>query len=121
MNPKSFENLRLRGGFVVLGIDWVIGPLVDAAGRNAVGNTRIIGREILVTLTSGLDEKEKSVSLYHEVLEAMSVACEKPPDSVTEFNEGDFEKAGYEAHKQFGPASPDNLNRMLQFYGFEEE
>jgi len=38
-----------------------------------------------------------------------------------EFNEGDFDRAGYEAHERFGPASPENLNRMLQFYEFREE
>ncbi len=39
----------------------------------------------------------------------MTVACFDPPASVTEFNEGDFERAGYEAHDQLGAASPENL------------
>ncbi len=50
----------------------------------------------------------------------MTVASFNPPASVMEFNEGDFERAGYEAHEQFGTATPDSLNRMLQSYGFRE-
>ena len=51
----------------------------------------------------------------------MTVACSDPPTSVIEFNEGDFERAGYETHEQLGTASPENLNRMLQSYGFGEK
>jgi len=74
-----------------------------------------------MTVTSGLDETEWSVTLYHEVLEAMTVACSQPPEGVLVFNEADFERAGYAAHQRFGPVSPDSLNRMLQFYEFREE
>jgi hypothetical protein len=59
--------------------------------------------------------------LYHEVLEAMTLACAHAPAGVWDFNEGDFERAGYEAHERFGLVSPENLNRMLQFHGFREE
>ena len=38
-----------------------------------------------------------------------------------EFNEGDFEKAAQTAHEKWGDATPENLNRMLQSYGFLEE
>ena len=71
-------------------------------------------------MRSGLSDKECSVTLYHEILEAMTVAVANPPASVGEFNEADFERAGYEAFDQFGAASPENLNRMLQSYGFRE-
>ncbi len=57
----------------------------------------------------------------HEVLEAMTVACLHPPATVLEFNEGHFERAAYDMHERFGPASPASLNRMLQFFGFAEE
>ncbi len=33
----------------------------------------------------------------------------------------DFEAAARQAHEQLGPASPENLDRMLQTYGFSEE
>jgi hypothetical protein len=49
------------------------------------------------------------------------VASSAPPASVTEFNEGDFERAAYAAYEQYGPATPKSVERMLQFYGFREE
>lgn len=42
----------------------------------------------------------------------MTVGHDRPPESVWEFNEADFERAGYEAHERFGPASPESLNRI---------
>lgn len=62
-----------------------------------------------------------SATLYHETLEAASVASLDPPASVMEFNEGDFENAARAAHTRWGNASPANLNRLLQFYGFGEQ
>jgi hypothetical protein len=47
------------------------------------------------------------------------MASENSPASVTEFNERDFERAAYAAHEQFGPASLENLNRILQAYNFQ--
>jgi hypothetical protein len=66
----------------------------------------------------GLTEEEISVTIYHEILEAATVASIDPPKAVRGFNEGDFERAAYQAHEQFGQVSPENLDRMLQFYGF---
>jgi hypothetical protein len=68
---------------------------------------------------AGVSGAEFSVTLYHEVLEAAAVASEDPLTSVTEFNERDFERAAYAAHEQFGPASLENLNRILQAYNFQ--
>lgn len=48
----------------------------------------------------------------------LTVASVVPPITVRNFNEGDFERAAYQAHKEFGQASPENLDRMLQFYRF---
>jgi len=62
-----------------------------------------------------------SVTLYHEVLEAASVGSAAPPGSVMDFNEGDFESAARAAHKRWGHASAQHLNRLLQFYEFSEE
>ncbi len=90
-------------------------------GRSALAQTRIIGREFHLTILSGLSDKETSVTLYHEILEAMTVAASEVPASVRDFNEDDFERAAYEADERFGPASPENMNSMLQFYGFREE
>lgn len=94
-------------------------PLRDALGRDAVAQTQVIGRELHITLRSGQSDEELSMSLYHEVLEAATVASASPPHRVVEFNEGDFEQAARTAHGRWGPVSPENLDRMLQFYDFE--
>ena len=120
-DPGLFTGLRLLGGFTIVRLDSIEEPPIDALGRKAMATTQIVGRKLHLTFLSGLDAKEWSVTLYHEILEAMTVAFAHPPTSVIDFNEGDFERAGYEAHERFGPASPESLNRMLQFYGFREE
>jgi hypothetical protein len=74
-----------------------------------------------IIVVTGLDDHETSVSIYHEILEAMAVASPAPPAAVLDFNEGDFEKAAYDAHTRFGPVAPETLNTMLQFYGFPTE
>ena len=69
-------------------------------------------------LRADLDERELSVSLYHEVLEAATVAAEDPPDAVMELNEGDFEQAAQAAHARYGIATPETLNQLLAEFGF---
>ena len=120
-SPKSFQGLRLRGGFTIVRLEFVIEPLVDAIGRSALAKTQIVGHEFHLMVLSGISDKENSVTLYHEILEAMTVVSSKAPQSVQDFNEGDFERAAYEAHERYGPASPESMDRMLQFYGFREE
>ena len=66
-----------------------------------------------------MDEAEVSISLYHEILEAATVAAQNPPESVVEFNEGDFESAARSAHAQYGIVSPRTLNEMLAKFGFK--
>jgi hypothetical protein len=118
---NSFKNLRLLGGFTIVEIEFTPEPFVDALGRDAIAQTRIIGKEFHILIRSDLSEKELSVTLYHEILEAASVGSWNPPASVMDFNEGDFESAGYAAHERWGNASEDNLNRLLQFYEFSEK
>jgi hypothetical protein len=117
---SSIQGTRLPDGYLIESLQFLEEPLLDPAGRPAVALTRIVGRELRVVLSARLNDQEKSVSLYHEILEAMTVAVAAPPPSVVDFNEADFERAGYDAHERFGPASPETLNRMLQFYGFGE-
>ena len=118
---SSFKNLRLPGGFVLVEIEFTPEPLVDALGRDAIAQTRIVWREFRLLICSDLPEEELSVTLYHEVLEAASVAIASPPASVMDFNEGDFERAARAAHERWGNASAQNLSRLLQFYEFGEE
>jgi len=121
IDPNAFSGVRLRGGYIIVGISITAAPSLDPLGRAVIAQTRITGRKFHITILYATDEKECSVSIYHEILEAMTVASENPPTSVIDFNEGDFERAGYQAHEQFGPVSSENLNRMLQFYGFQGE
>jgi len=118
---NSFQGLQLPNGFIIVSVEFALEPLVDAVGRAALAKTQIIGREFYLTILAGLSDKEKSVTLYHEILEAMTIASSRVPAVVQDFNEGDFEQAAYEAHDRFGTASPESVGAMLQFYGFREE
>jgi hypothetical protein len=119
LDASRFIGLHLLGGFVVEDLAFTQEPIVDALGREAAAQTRIVGRRFHLLLRRGMSSQEESVSLYHEVLEAAAVASPFPPESVVEFNEGDFERAAQAACDRFGPASPENLNRMLRQYGIE--
>src|SRR5688572_14219471 len=121
IDPASFINVRLLGGFVITEIEFTNTPMVDALEREALAQTRIVGQKFRLIISGALSEREVSISLYHEILEAATVASQHPPQSVMELNEGDFESAAQAAHAEFGNASPENLNRMLQTYGFREE
>ena len=121
MDPASFKKVRLRGGFVIAGVKFTHAPMRDALEREAVAQTRIVGGRFHVLIQAGLSDRELSISLYHEILEAATVASLHPPGSVMELNEGDFERAAQTAHAEWGDATPENLNRMLQSYGFREE
>lgn len=93
--------------------------LLDPLGRPASAQTLIRGNRFHILLREGMDEGELSVSLYHEILEAATVAAQNPPESVMEFNEGDFENAARSAHAQYGIVCPRKLNEMLAQFGFE--
>ncbi len=115
---NEFVDRQVRGGFIIVRLE--IGParLVDALGREAIARTHIVGQQFSVTIKAGLSSKEISVTIYHEILEAATVAAMDPPASMRNFNEGDFERAAYQACESFGEASLENLDRMLQFHGF---
>jgi hypothetical protein len=118
MDIRQFRNLQLRGGFVIKEIQLTNIPMVDAIGREAVAQTKIVVRDFRLFIRTGLSDEEMSVTFYHEILEAATVAVDDPPAIVLDFNEADFERAACEAHERWGHASPDNLNRLLQFHGF---
>ena len=86
---KQFKNLRLHGGFVIKDIELTDGPIVDAIGREASAQTSAIVREFRLLIRSRLSEQELSITLYHEILEAASVATANPPDAVIDFNEAE--------------------------------
>ena len=94
-------------------------PLLDPIERAARAQTIVRGSRFYVFLRADLDQDELSVSLYHEVLEAATVAAERPPHAVLALNEGNFEQAAQSAHRRLGVASPSTLNQMLAEFGFE--
>jgi hypothetical protein len=118
LDLAPFQNLPLRGSFVLVEVQLAAQPLLDPLERAASAQTVIRGTRLHIFLRADLDEAELSISLYHEVLEAATVATEHPPAAVSEFNEGDFERAAKQAHARLGVASPENLNRMLAEFGF---
>lgn len=121
IDPGQFVDLPLRGGFVIKAVEFTEKPLRDALEREAVAQTRIVGREFHLLIRAGLNDEGLSVTLYHEVLEAAAVASSHPPERVMDLNEAGFEHAAREAQARWGDASPANLNRLLQFHGFREE
>ncbi|MCW5552941.1 MAG: hypothetical protein KIS67_12375 [Verrucomicrobiae bacterium] len=121
IDPNQFINLQLHGGFIIKEIKFTDEPLVDALKRQAMAQTRIVANEFRLRIQGGLSEEESSVTLYHEILEAAAVGSINPPESLADFNEGDFERAARGAHSRWGVASPANLNLLLQFHGFHEQ
>ncbi|HEY6169743.1 MAG TPA: hypothetical protein VI454_17020 [Verrucomicrobiae bacterium] len=108
----------MRGGFRCADVQISEEPLTDAIGREAIAQTTISGRDFCLLIRPGLSEAELSITLYHEVLEAATVACDDCPSAVAEFNEGDFERVARRMHQQFGAATPASINRMLEEHGF---
>ena len=118
IDPASFKNLRLLGGFTIAALEFTPEPMLDALGREAVAQTRILGSKFQLLICSGLSDEELSVTLYHEILEAATVASDHPPASVVDLNEAGFERTARQTHLELGNASAQNLNRMLQIHGF---
>jgi len=118
LDLTPFQDLKLRGGFTIAEAHLTARPLLDPLERAALEQTIIRGNRFHIYLRADLDERALSISLYHEVLEAATVAAEFPPEQVLELSEGDFEKAAQTAHKRWGIASPETLNWLLADYGF---
>ena len=115
-----FNHLTLRGGFLIVEVRVTAQPLLDPLGRPAVAQTLIRGNQFHIVLREGMDNEQLSVSLYHEILEAATVAAQNPPKWVMEFNEGDFEESAHSAYARYGLVSPTSLNEMLEKFGFED-
>ncbi len=113
-----FQNLVLAGGFLLVEARLTAQPLLDPVERAATAQTIVRGNRFHIFLRADLDERELSVSLYHKVLEAATVAADSPPPAVLELTEGDFEQAAQSAHERLGLASPQTLNQFLAAFGF---
>jgi hypothetical protein len=119
-SATAFIKLRLRGGFTIAALEFTSEPMLGAIGREAVAQTRATGSDFHVLIRSGLSDEELSVTLYHEVVEAATVASQHPPVNVMELNEAGFERVARQMRLELERASPENLNRMLQIFGFPE-
>lgn len=118
LDLAGFQNLSLCGGFLLVEVQLTGGPLLDPLERAAAAQTIIRGSRFHILVRADLDEREISISLYHEILEAAVLATEFPPARLREFNEGDFENAAHDAYQRWGNASPERLNQMLAEFGF---
>ena len=70
----AFQNLVLRGGFVLAEVRLTSQFLLDPLGRPATAQTIIRDKRLHIFLRTNLDERDLSISLYHEVLEAATLA-----------------------------------------------
>lgn len=109
IDSQQFTELQLRGGFVIKEVKFTDEPLVDALEREAIAQTRIVGREFRLLIRAKLSDEELSVTLYHEILEAAAVASVRPPVVLMDFNEAAFERAARDAFVRWGQASPETL------------
>ncbi len=113
-----FSNLPLPHGILLIGITETDEATTDPIGRPALARTSITGSRMEIVLMRGMEERERSISIYHEILEGLTVALAEPPPLVGEFNEADFEAAAITAHVRFGFADPQNVAKFLQTFGF---
>jgi subtilisin-like proprotein convertase family protein len=67
-----------------------------------------------------LSDTEVSISIYHEILEAVTVAHDSPPESLSILNEAGFEQAAQDAHQKYGFATPSSVIEFLKNYEFNE-
>ena len=119
MDLTSFNEINLAGGFYLRAVRVSSVEMIDPLGRPALAKSVIEGQNISISIIS-LPDNETSISIYHEILEALTVAYDSPPESVMMMNEADFEEAAYEAHKIYGFATPSSVLLFLRNYGFYE-
>ena len=67
LDLAPFQKLKLRGGFFIAEAQLTAQPLLDPLERAATAQTIIRGNRFHIFLRADLDEREISVSLYHEV------------------------------------------------------
>ena len=97
----------MRGGFRIAEVRLTAQPLLGPVERAATAQTVVRGNRFHIFLRADLGERELSLCLYHEVLEAATVGTDHPPAAVLELNEGGFEHAARTAHARLGLASPE--------------
>jgi hypothetical protein len=120
LDLTQFSGLRLPQGFILLGIEFVDAPMRDAIGRPALARAVIEGRTVSIEIAAAQTPEEWSVSIYHELLEAMTVGVQSPPRAVWDLDEAGFEQAAQDAHRLHGLANPRNVLTFLSDFGFTD-
>jgi hypothetical protein len=120
LNLAEFRDLKLPQGFTLLGVELVDDPMRDAIGRPALARAVIEGHTLSIEIAAAQTPDELSVSIYHELLEAMTVGVQSPPRAVWNLNEAGFEQAAQDAHRLHGLANPRNVLIFLSDYGFTD-
>jgi hypothetical protein len=92
----------------------------DAIGRPALARAVIEGHTVSIEIASAQTPDELSVSIYHKLLEAMTVGVQSPPRAVRDLNESGFEQAAQDAHRLHGLANPRNVLTFLSDFGFTD-
>jgi hypothetical protein len=114
----SFRDAKLRGGFVIESITIAEGKL-GTRGANLGQSSMDLGAGMMaIRIAPGQSPLEQSVTIYHEVLEATALQARKPPTMVLDLSEEDFDLLAYMAQEQFGTATVESLNELLQAIGY---
>ncbi len=92
----------------------------DAVGRPALARAVIEGRTISIEIATAQAPEELSVSIYHELLEAMTVGVQSPPRAVWDLNEAGFEQVAQGAHRLHGLANSRSVIIFLSEFGFTD-
>ena len=116
---EDFRALRLPGGFLLSEIVLDSRGMLDPMGRPALAKAEIHGATIRIQILAGLPTEEVSISIYHELLEALTVGVDQAPLQVVDFREGDFEKAARDGHARYGLATSTSVLIFLYANGFE--
>ncbi len=92
----------------------------DAVGRPDLARALIEGRTISIEIATAQALEELSVSIYHELLEAMTVGVQSPPRAVWDLNEAGFEQVAQGAHRLHGLANSRSVIIFLSEFGFTD-
>jgi hypothetical protein len=115
---ESFRGARLRGGFGIESITIAKGRLGDRGA--SLGQTSMDVGTGMMAIRIAPDQSpfEQSVTIYHEVLEATALQARTPPAMVLDLSEEEFDLLAYMAQEQFGTATVENLDRLLEALGY---
>lgn len=120
MDLEQFNDLQLPQGFRLLGVETAEAPMLDAIGRPALARAVIENSTVSIYVAADQSPAEISVSIYHELLEAMTVGVPSPPIDVCDLNEAGFEQAAKDAHRRHGLANSSSVLIFLREFGFTD-